>query len=60
MLRAIVPAGEGACETPLKEIAELARRLWITATPGIVFGNGTLVPGAISRQEIEQLLGKPG
>ncbi len=48
------PATE--CSTPIADIAELSKKLKITGTPGIVFANGKLVPGAIPRQRIEQLL----
>jgi thiol:disulfide interchange protein DsbC len=44
------------CEAPIEEIRALAHRLNIAATPGIVFEDGKLVPGAIPRQRIETLL----
>lgn len=44
------------CETPVRMIAALAQKLWIGATPGIVFANGRLVPGLIPPQQIEALL----
>lgn len=45
-----------ACDTPIRDIAELADRLNINGTPGIVFASGRLVPGTLSRLEIEQHL----
>lgn len=53
------PAGETGCEAPLGAIAEIAHKLWINGTPGMVFGNGKLVPGFIARDRIELLLRSP-
>lgn len=44
------------CKTPLDEISKLAQRLSITGTPGLVFQNGKLVPGALKTEQIEELL----
>jgi len=44
------------CKTPLDEINKLAQRLSITGTPGLVFENGKLVPGALKTEQIEELL----
>ncbi|MBB5019239.1 thiol:disulfide interchange protein DsbC [Chitinivorax tropicus] len=52
-----LPEGEGKCDTPLAKIASLAEQYGISGTPGIVFPNGKLVPGAISREQIEKELG---
>jgi len=56
MLAGREPSTAAACSTPIREIAQLADRLHISGTPGIVFGNGQLVPGAIPRMQIEQML----
>jgi thiol:disulfide interchange protein DsbC len=48
-------AAEG-CKTPLDEINKLAQRLSITGTPGLIFENGKLVPGALKTEQIETLL----
>ena len=56
MLKAKEPAGDGKCETPIDDIVALARELWIEGTPGMVFGSGKLVPGALKRHQIEALL----
>jgi len=53
-----VPAAE--CKDPIADIAKLAGKLSIEGTPGLVFGNGTRVPGAIDARQIEQLLNAPG
>lgn len=56
MLDGIEPAGDGKCDTPLARVAELAQRLGISGTPGIVFESGKLVPGAIPHDQIEKEL----
>jgi thiol:disulfide interchange protein DsbC len=57
MLNKKEPAdGDTKCVTPIKEIAELAPKLWINGTPGIIFSNGKLVAGALPQQRIEDLL----
>jgi len=48
------------CAAPIKEISDLAERLGINATPGIIFENGKIVPGLIPRQRIEDLLAQTG
>lgn len=53
MLAEREPQGVRPCETPIREIAQLAETLNISGTPGIVFASGRLVPGAIGRAEIE-------
>lgn len=49
-------AATDECKTPLDEISKLAQRLSITGTPGLVFANGKLVPGALKTEQIEELL----
>ena len=56
MLAGKEPAGDGKCDTPIKALAELAPKLWITGTPGMIFSDGKLVPGGLPRQQIEALL----
>lgn len=57
MLNKKEPAGgDTKCETPIKQIAELAPKIWITGTPGMVFSDGKLVPGVLPQQRIEELL----
>jgi thiol:disulfide interchange protein DsbC len=51
--------GEGKakeCATPIADIAKLAQQLNISGTPGLVFSNGKLVPGAVPAEQIETLL----
>jgi thiol:disulfide interchange protein DsbC len=44
------------CETPIKEIAEIATRNWINGTPGLVFSNGKLLLGNQPTEKIAKLL----
>ena len=48
------------CATPIDDIARLARELNIHGTPGLIFGNGRMVPGAIPAEDIEKVLSEPG
>lgn len=50
------PASEKPCEVPFQAIREVAQNAWITGTPGLVFADGTLVPGAIKSFQIERNL----
>lgn len=62
MLTAKEPEGEAnaECNTPIADIARLAEELHIEGTPGLIFGSGKLVPGAIPAKDIEKLLSEPG
>lgn len=46
-------AAEGKCETPLDTVAALAKELGFSGTPGLLFADGTKVPGAIPTDRIE-------
>lgn len=57
MLRGIEPVPKAeACKAPLALVADTAKRLHIEGTPGIVFADGTLLPGAIDARAIEKKL----
>lgn len=57
ILRSRLPEnGSLSCATPLLEIADLAKRLNVEGTPGIVFADGELVPGGLTRKELESRL----
>lgn len=61
MLRGKLPEnGNLGCATPILEVAELAKRLNIEGTPGLVFSDGQLVPGALPREEMEARLTAAG
>lgn len=53
-----LPSNKGDCPTPIAETAQLGARLHVTATPTLVFADGTMIPGAIPKAQIEQELGK--
>lgn len=44
------------CENPVARTVQLGASLGISGTPGLIFANGRLVPGAIPRADIEKLL----
>ncbi|WP_028499182.1 DsbC family protein [Microvirgula aerodenitrificans] len=49
--------GDGNCDTAaLDRIQALGKKLGVTGTPALVFGNGQLVAGAIPRDDIDKLL----
>jgi thiol:disulfide interchange protein DsbC len=60
MLRGKLPENPNlGCATPMLELTDLAKRLNIEGTPGLVFSDGELVPGTLSRHELEaRLAGK--
>jgi thiol:disulfide interchange protein DsbC len=61
MLEDTEPAAPAAeCKDPIADVARLADQVGIQGTPGLVFSNGKLVPGAISAEEIERYLSAPG
>ena len=51
------PDNDGSCPNPMEAIAASAQNLGINGTPGLFFGSGQVVPGAISTEQIEQMLG---
>jgi thiol:disulfide interchange protein DsbC len=51
-----LPKGIVGCDTPIKSVAEVGRRLGISSTPTLIFSDGMRVPGAIPPDEIEALL----
>ena len=55
-----VAADNKKCETPIRAIAGLAHKLWITGTPGMIFGSGKLVPGVLPGKQIEEMLNDSG
>jgi thiol:disulfide interchange protein DsbC len=58
MLRGKLPdGGDLGCATPILELTELAKRLNIVGTPGFIFADGELVPGTLSREQLEARLG---
>lgn len=60
MVQSRVPDNDGSCENPVSKIQALGRQLNVTGTPTMFFTNGKRVPGAISAQQLEQMLGENG
>ena len=48
-----LPANAGDCDNPLTATQALGQKLRVTATPTLVFADGTIVPGAIPVQSLE-------
>jgi len=48
-----LPKNGGDCDNPVAAIRELAKKLRVTATPTLVFADGTVIPGALPAQQIE-------
>jgi thiol:disulfide interchange protein DsbC len=50
-----LPSNKGDCKDAVKieKIAKLAEKLGISATPSLVFENGTVIPGAVDRSVME-------
>lgn len=58
--RGVVADNPGDCATPIEQLAEFGRRLRITGTPTLFFGDNNRVAGALPAPQIERLLGNPG
>lgn len=57
LLKQKEPKGSNTtCETPIKDIAEIAAKNWITGTPGVIFSNGKLLFGNQPKELIAKLL----
>lgn len=54
------PDGGKACASPLEQIAALARRYQVQATPAIFLGDGRHIGGMRSALDIEKALSSPG
>ena len=53
-----LPDNKGDCATPIKETAALGEKLHVSATPTLVFADGTIVPGAIPLAQLESEINK--
>jgi thiol:disulfide interchange protein DsbC len=51
-----LPNNKGDCATPLAKTAQLGQKYRISATPTLVFADGTMVPGAIPLDQLENEL----
>ena len=53
-----LPDNRGDCPTPIKDTALLGQRLHVTATPTLMFADGSLIPGAIPLARLEEEINK--
>ena len=53
-----LPDNKGDCPTPIKETAALGEKLHVSATPTLVFADGSVVPGAIPLAQLESEINK--
>jgi thiol:disulfide interchange protein DsbC len=53
------PEPDAGCDTPIADLARIAAELHIDGTPGLIFGNGRMIPGAIPAADIEKYLNGP-
>jgi thiol:disulfide interchange protein DsbC len=51
-----LPDNAGDCETPLEQTIALGMKLRVSATPTLVFADGSMLPGAAPAQRVEQEL----
>jgi thiol:disulfide interchange protein DsbC len=51
-----LPNNKGDCATPLAKTAQLGQKYRISATPTLVFADGSMVPGAIPLDQLENEL----
>ena len=48
-----LPANNGDCDNPLAATSVLGQKLKVSATPTLVFADGSIVPGALPAQKLE-------
>lgn len=48
-----LPKNNGDCDNPVEETAALGQRMRVTATPTLVFADGSVIPGAIPAPRLE-------
>lgn len=53
-----LPDNAGDCANPVAATATLGRKLKVTATPTLVFADGSIVPGALPAQNLETELAR--
>jgi thiol:disulfide interchange protein DsbC len=51
-----LPNNKGDCSTPLEKTAQLGQKYRVSATPTLVFADGSMVPGAIPLDQLENEL----
>jgi thiol:disulfide interchange protein DsbC len=53
-----LPDNKGECETPLVATRALGEKLRVSATPTLVFADGSIIPGALPKDRLEAELAK--
>jgi thiol:disulfide interchange protein DsbC len=53
-----LPDNDGSCATPIRDTALLGERMRVSATPTLVFADGSVVPGAIPMAQLESEINK--
>jgi len=48
-----LPDNKGDCDTPLQALQELGQKMRVSATPTLVFADGSIIPGALPKQRLE-------
>lgn len=48
-----LPANNGDCDNPLAATSALGQKMKVTATPTLIFADGSIVPGALPAQRLE-------
>ena len=48
-----LPDNKGDCKDPIQATAALGQKLRVTATPTLVFADGSVIPGALPAQQLE-------
>jgi thiol:disulfide interchange protein DsbC len=49
-----LPDNKGDCPTPIAQTAALGQKFHVNATPTLVFADGSVIPGALPRAQLEQ------
>jgi thiol:disulfide interchange protein DsbC len=48
-----LPKNNGDCDTPMAATGQLGQQMRVTATPTLVFADGSVIPGALSAERLE-------
>ena len=59
MLNGIAPAS-ASCKTPAEKVLDLGKKLRVTGTPNLIFGDGAQNPGYLPAEEMEKRLNEAG
>lgn len=57
MLKGVKPVA-ASCKTHTDKVLELGKKMRVTGTPNLIFGDGMQVPGYLSAEELEKHLGE--